>query len=269
MMNVTSASNTSASSVGSSTTQNNTASNVETDKSFDEEIKNASTQENQENENVSEPTEEKQTENQKQSAQNNDTDVIISHEQLSGGINFTDFKYGNENQIILSQNIQNLINTKDMISAVNSANLFEDYDLMNMSFDDAKFFVDLTQNTNMSMQSIADFIENNFQNDMKNIQQNIKVSATLMNKLTESMKNNQSFRIDFDKDISVIIKVNRDGSLMANFIPGDKAVEQYLKNNIASLRQRFDDENLSYSELSYSNSGNKEQRNRKKEKNNE
>ena len=75
-----------------------------------------------------------------------------------------------------------------------------------------------------------------------------------MNKLADSMKNNQAFRIDFDKDVSVIIKVNKDGSLMANFIPGDKAVEQYLKNNIASLRQRFDEQNLQYSQLSYSNS---------------
>lgn len=50
-----------------------------------------------------------------------------------------------------------------------------------------------------------------------------------MDKLSESMKTNQPFRIDFDKDVSVIIKVNKDGSLAANFIPGDKAVEQYLK----------------------------------------
>lgn len=57
---------------------------------------------------------------------------------------------------------------------------------------------------------------------------------------------------------------------MANFIPGDKAVEQYLKNNIASLRQRFDEQNLQYSELSYSNSRQQQQQqNRKKEKNNE
>lgn len=83
------------------------------------------------------------------------------------------------------------------------------------------------------------------------------------------MKNNQAFRIDFDKDVSVIIKVNKDGSIMANFIPGDKAVEQYLKNNIAFLRQRFDEQNLEYSQLSYSNSKQQQQQNRKKEKNNE
>ena len=90
-----------------------------------------------------------------------------------------------------------------------------------------------------------------------------------MEKLAESLKTNKPFRIDFDKDVSVIIKVNKDGSLSANFIPGDKAVEQYLRNNIASLRQRFDEENLSYSELSYSNSKEERQQRRKKENDNE
>ena len=83
-----------------------------------------------------------------------------------------------------------------------------------------------------------------------------------MEKLSESMKTNQPFRIDFDKDVSVIIKVNKDGSIAANFIPGDKAVEQYLRNNISFLRQRFDEQNLSYSQLSYSNSRQQQQQRR-------
>ena len=83
-----------------------------------------------------------------------------------------------------------------------------------------------------------------------------------MDKLAESMKTNKPFRIDFDKDVSVIIKVNKDGSLAANFIPGDKAVEQYLRNNISFLRQRFDEQNLSYSQLSYSNSRQQQQQRR-------
>jgi len=107
--------------------------------------------------------------------------------------------------------------------------------------------------------------------DVNNAQtaQSVKVSSVLMEKLADSMKTNQPFRIDFDKDVSVIIKVNKDGSLSANFIPGDKAVEQYLRNNISFLKQRFDDENLRYTELSYSNSRNQQQQRRKKENNNE
>jgi hypothetical protein len=112
-------------------------------------------------------------------------------------------------------------------------------------------------------------IEGELVQNSQNVQRNVQVSSILMDKLNESLKTNRPFRIDFDKDISVIIKVNRDGSLAANFIPGDKAVEQYLRNNIASLRQRFDEENLPYSELSYSNSRQNQQQRRKKENDNE
>lgn len=192
-------------------------------------------------------------------------DDIITDEMLSGALNYTDFKYHNESQSLLSQNIQNLLNTKDLMLTVNSASTV-DYDAINMSDNDANFFVNLVQNTDMSMKSIASELT-----EVNNAQaaQSVKVSSVLMEKLAESMKTNQPFRIDFDKDVSVIIKVNKDGSLSANFIPGDKAVEQYLRNNISFLKQRFDDENLRYSELSYSNSRNQQQQRRKKENENE
>lgn len=264
----------STSDVSSTQVQSKSLSSSKTDKSFEDEIKSAS------NSDSKEVSEDKKTSNETSKDSNKDAnklnnelkdpDSIVPKDVYTGGINFTDYKYGNGNQLILSQNIQDLINTKDMMSAVSSASLASDYDTVNMSDSDAMFFVNLTKNTDMSMQSIAGQIENALQDNVENVQQNVKVSETLMNKLADSMKNNQSFRIDFDKDVSVIIKVNKDGSLMANFIPGDKAVEQYLKNNIASLRQRFDEQNLQYSELSYSNSRQQQQQqNRKKEKNNE
>jgi hypothetical protein len=138
-----------------------------------------------------------------------------------------------------------------------------------MSDADANFFANLVQKTDMSMKNIMNEVSSEIVENSKNIQQNLRVSSVLMEKLSESLKTNKPFRIDFDKDVSVIIRVNKDGSLAANFIPGDKAVEQYLKNNIASLRQRFDEENLSYSELTYSNSKNGQQQRRKKENNDE
>ena len=193
---------------------------------------------------------------------------LLTNDFINGAVNFTDFKYGNNSQNILSQNIQNLLDTRNLISSVQNAAVF-DYDSVNMSDSDANFFVNLVQNTDMSMKDISSYVENEVLNISKDVQSNVQVSSVLMNKLADSMKTGQSFRIDFDKDISVIIKVNKDGSLMANFIPGDKAVEQYLKNNIASLRQRFDDENLSYSELSYSNSRGQQQKKQKKENENE
>ena len=241
--------------------------------SFDEEMKSQSeqtetpeikeTEKTEQNNNKNDKVSEKQTQEKEK-----ESDEIVSSDVYSGEIDFTDFKYHNESQSILSRNIQDLLNTKDLMGVVGSA-VTIDYDSINMSESDANFFANLVQNTDMSMKGVMNQIENELVQNSQNIQKNVQVSSVLMDKLNESLKTNRPFRIDFDKDISVIIKVNRDGSLAANFIPGDKAVEQYLRNNIASLRQRFDEENLPYSELSYSNSRQNQQQRHKKENDNE
>ena len=62
---------------------------------------------------------------------------------------------------------------------------------------------------------------------------------------------------------SVILRVDKDGTLAARFIPGDKAVEQYLKSNIESLKASFKEQDLPYSDLSYSNSSKQQNKKRR------
>lgn len=269
----------SASDVSSTQSKSKTNSSSKSEKSFEDEMKTASNTEKTEEAKDSKESEKSSKDDkkvsEKEKTSQKDTnkeanklaeelktpDDIVPDDVYSGGINFTDFKYHNESQSLLTQNIQDLLNTKNLMSTVNSAQTV-DYDAINMSDSDATFFANLVQNTDMSMQSIASQIQTQMADGNQNIQQNVKVSSVLMEKLSESMKTNQPFRIDFDKDVSVIIKVNKDGSIAANFIPGDKAVEQYLRNNISFLRQRFDEQNLSYSQLSYSNSRQQQQQRR-------
>lgn len=271
-MNVSTSSATataSTSDVNSTQTQSKTSSSSKSDKSFEDEMKTASKTEETKNSSKDDKkiSNDKKTEKDvtkeanKLSQEMKEPDDIVPSDVYSGGVNFTDFKYHNEGQSLLSQNIQDLLNTKDLMNTVNSATTV-DYDVINMSDSDANFFANLVQNTDMSMQSIAANISDQMAEGAQNIQKNVQVSSVLMDKLAESMKTNQPFRIDFDKDVSVIIKVNKDGSLAANFIPGDKVVEQYLRNNIASLRQRFDEQDLSYTQLSYSNSRQQQQQKR-------
>lgn len=268
----------STSDVSSTQSQSKSSKTKSTDKSFEDEMK--TTSETDKDNKVDASKDDKKTSDDKKTEKDStkeanklsqelqkNSDSIVSDELLKGGINFTDFKYHNEGQSILSQNIQDLINTKDLMTTINSASTF-DYDVINMSDSDANFFANLVQNTDMSMKSIASQINDAMANGTEGIQKNVQVSSVLMDKLSESMKTNQPFRIDFDKDVSVILKVNKDGSLAANFIPGDKAVEQYLRNNISSLRQRFDEQNLPYSELSYSNSRQQQQEKRRNNKEN-
>ena len=72
-------------------------------------------------------------------------------------------------------------------------------------------------------------------------------------------------RIDFDQNVSVVLRIGKDGAIAANFIPGDKAVEQYLRNNIESLKATFNENDLPYTDLSYSNSS-KQQNERRRNK---
>lgn len=291
-MNVGSSSSATATSEVSSASSNSQAkSSTSTKKSeeasFDKELKAAeNTDKTKEEKTASKETEKtssdkKASEKGEDKVKKEDADDLMFG--LNASVNFTDYKYHNESQNLLTKNIQELLNTKNLISSNRlhlegadsdfqglKASISYTDNAMEMSDGDALFFSDLVKNTdNMSMQSIAQQIQIAAEQNVEKAQKSAQVSSVLMEKLSESMKTNQPFRIDFDKDVSVIIKVNKDGSLMANFIPGDKAVEQYLKNNISFLRQRFDEQNLAYSDLNYSNSRQQQQEEQRRRNNKE
>lgn len=124
--------------------------------------------------------------------------------------------------------------------------------VVKMDDNDAQFFANLVQDGEFSIETVAgDVAQLKDVSDASGVQKSVQVSATLMNSLSEAVKTNQPLRIDFDKDISVIIKVDKQGKISAEFIPGDAAVENYLRNNVPILKQRFDEQGLNYNELSY------------------
>ena len=83
----------------------------------------------------------------------------------------------------------------------------------------------------------------------KNLEKSVKISKTLSDLLAKAKENNQPLRIDFDNNISVIIRISRDGKITADFLPSSQIAEAYLKENLPLLRQKFDDENIKYDEL--------------------
>ena len=100
----------------------------------------------------------------------------------------------------------------------------------------------------------------------------IEVSKTLSDMLLKIQNTKQAVRLDFDNNVTVVLRLSDDGKINAHFIPGDKAVEEYLKNNIPFLKQRFEEQNIPYANLSYR--GQRHQRNNNggqnnKEKDNE
>ena len=82
----------------------------------------------------------------------------------------------------------------------------------------------------------------------------------------KAQKTQKPVRITFDNNVSVIIKIDKQGKVTAEFIPGSVEVENYLRNNISALRQKFDEQNLPYNDLFYRQNG-RQQNNRNKDKN--
>ena len=139
---------------------------------------------------------------------------------------------------------------------------------ISMTQSDADFFINLTQNNDVSVQNITAQAQNmlNQGANAKEVKQNVQISQTLLEAINTAKENNQPLRIDFDQNVSVILRVNKEGAISANFIPGSKAVEQYLKNNIDSLKAAFNENELPYSDLSYSNRGRQQQRENRRNK---
>ena len=173
-----------------------------------------------------------------------------------------------QNNIYQMTNREATVMTVELSSVEDNSNDSLMFNSLSMTQADAEFFVNLTQNNDVSMQNITTQAQNllNQGTDVREVQQNVKISETLLNALNTAKENNQPLRIDFDQNIAVILRVGKDGALAANFIPGDKAVEQYLRNNIESLKNTFRENDLPYSDLSYSNRGSKQQKENRRNK---
>ncbi len=159
----------------------------------------------------------------------------------------------------------------DTVSSLKNLKSMYNYDSLKISKEDAKFFADLVENKQFAVQQNGDKTNLiKFADEVGptyKAQQTSKVLTDLINKAYTDQK---PVRIDFDNNVSVILKVDTKGKVSAEFIPGDKAVEAYLRNNIGYLKQRFDDQNLPYNDLFYrqsnQNNQNRERQQQRKDK---
>ena len=168
----------------------------------------------------------------------------------------------------------NLKSTKllDWAKDLNDIKSSFNYNTMTMDKDDAVFFANLTENipAQVSLNNGEVEVKLAEMAETSDIQKSVKTSKILTNIIENCMKTQQSARIDFDNNISVIMKIDKEGKVSAEFIPSDKVAEQYLKDNIAFLRQTFDEQHLAYNELTYREQNkNRNSNNRNKDKENE
>ena len=112
------------------------------------------------------------------------------------------------------------------------------FDDIAMSKKDVDFFAKLVENGQNSIST-------------KETAEATQISKTLADMLAKSMNDNKPIRINFDNDISIIIKVGKDGKISADFLPSSQIAEAYLKENLPLLRQKFEDNNIDYEELNH------------------
>lgn len=282
-------SSTSASSQINSASNSDSAKKTSSESSFKDEMdKVSSTEKSKKNEKTSDEKNDKVDEVSKKDEKTSNTENKITDnnanqnqdkndaqsqaEQLNGMVDFSNFgslSVSDANSMLTNDIAQmlNINNTAvtglaaDMkVTASGMMNL--DYSSISMTESDADFFINLTQKNDVSVQNITAQAQNMLNQgvEAKEVKQNVQISETLLNAINIAKENNQPLRIDFDQNMSVIMRFGKDGAIAANFIPGDKAVEQYLRNNIESLKNTFRENDLPYSDLSYSNRGGKQQK---------
>lgn len=274
----------SASSQINSASNSDSAKKTSSESSFKDEMdKVSSTEKSKKNEKTSDKKndkvdevsqkDEKTTNTENNANQNQDkNDAQSPADQSNGMVDFSNFgslSVSDANSMLTNDIAQmlNINNTAvtglaaDMkVTASGMMNL--DYSSISMTESDADFFINLTQKNDVSVQNITAQAQNMLNQgvEAKEVKQNVQISETLLNAINIAKENNQPLRIDFDQNMSVIMRFGKDGAIAANFIPGDKAVEQYLRNNIESLKNTFRENDLPYSDLSYSNRGGKQQK---------
>lgn len=260
-------SSTSSTAQVSSASNSDSAKKTTTDSSFKDEMDKVSSKEDKKESKV-EDTKSKDVDKTKTSETNKkDSKDDDDNLTLSGNADYS--QYGsialNEANNRLSDNIlqmiaQNGLQINDTSEVQGASSIFsfgsDNNNQVSLTQADAQFFINLSKTEDVSGQNVAMQAQNMIANggDFAEVAQNAKISQTLLNALSNARETNQPLRIDFDQNVSVILRIGQDGALSARFIPGDKAVEQYLRNNIETLKATFRENDLPYSDLSYSNS---------------
>lgn len=160
----------------------------------------------------------------------------------------------NRNKALAEAKIKTVTNSEGIKRVDKNTNITVEnvvkFDEVIMNKSDVEFFTQLVENgqTELTAENVK----------------SAQVSKTLADLIAKSMKDNQPVRIDFDNNISVIIKISKDGKISADFLPSSQIAEAYLKENLPLLKQRFDENNIEYDSLNRRERKQDEKENQKK-----
>ncbi len=142
------------------------------------------------------------------------------------------------------ENSTNKQKTENILSALMSQTMnvtnFNKIDLSELKKADVDCIVGLLRRGVQDSSCFTD--ENNDELD--------NLSRKFLDLLRDTIVNNKDFRIDFDNDISVIIRINKDGQLNVELQTTDEDLANHIKENLHILREKFEALNVKYDEIS-------------------
>ena len=209
-----------------------------------------------------------ETKDESTTEEKQDFKKVLEEQKGTDKVSIEQPQQNNLNQMINEQYVNKF--GFDTVAGLKNIKSMYNYDSLKISKEDAKFFADLVDNKQFAMLQNGDKTSLiKFADEIGPTYKTQQTSKVLADLISKAYNEQKPVRIDFDNKVSVILKVDTKGEVSAEFIPGDKAVEMYLRNNISSLKQRFDDQNLPYNDIMYRQGGNgrnRERQNQQKDK---
>lgn len=136
---------------------------------------------------------------------------------------------------------------------------------------DIEFFKEFSKNPEVAIQSFNQQLNQANMavpaTDGQISYKSVELSQELYEIIEKAYNSQKPVRLDFESGSSVILKINATGQLSAEFVSRDLMMENLIKNNIQSLRDKLDSEGIPYKEISYKQ--NQQQQQQKKKDNDE
>lgn len=123
------------------------------------------------------------------------------------------------------------------------------FNLSKMTEDDISFFKLLADKQSIAINNQNSIVVENSDGELKT--ENMKFSRSFLNLIQYTFKSQRPIRIDFDKNASVIIRINPQGRVSAEFIASDAVMEHLLKTNIPQLKKKLDSSGIKYKKIYY------------------
>ena len=141
------------------------------------------------------------------------------------------------------------------------------FKLETITSEDEKFLKLLSSNTTTVIDKMitsqnSDEVQIQIKDGVTTSYKTTNFSKGVFNIVEYAFNSQKPVRVEMTGNSSVILKIDKEGQLSAEFLSSDKAMEAMLKSNIPMLRNKLDSEGIPYKDIYYKDQPKDEQRQR-------